>query len=195
MKFKINYEVIRVKNENYKGYTYKETEEIIIHDDRNVHHNQSEADLKNSLEKIFKQLDENQGSLKAINRQIRQILGLYDDEDESEDLEVIKLVENKDRLLADMKDLKAVASTLINAIGQNPKAIRTNFFINRYGTNSQKASDYITDKLSGENVLSDAKELIEALAFSNEAKSYTPLNLYYVQYKISKVFGIECELS
>lgn len=184
-----------MKNENYKGCIYRETEEMLISDDRTVNDNKIENDLRSSLNKIFKQLDDKQGNLKNINRQIRELVGVFGDEYESENSEVIELVKNKDKLFADIKDLKDVANTIISAIGQHPKAIKTNFFTNKYGDNIQKASDYITDKLSGENILSDARELIEALGFSNEVKSYSPLNLYYAQYKILKVFGVECELS
>lgn len=183
-----------MKKEN-SGYMYKEMDEMLIADDRNVNDKERKDDLKNSLYKIFKQLDEKQSSLKAINKQIRESVGIFGDEYESEDLQVIELVKNKDKLFDDIKDLKDVANTLIDAIGHQPQAIKTNFFISRYGDNSQKATDYISDKLSGENILSDARELIEGLGFANEVKSYSALNLYYAQYKILKVFGIECELS
>ncbi len=177
---------------NNKDYEYPKIEELFINDDRNIQDKENE--IKSNLVKIFKQLDKREENLKAINSQIREEVGIFKEPEESKDLKVMELLEKKESILDEYNDLISIAKSIIKMLHKEPVAVKTNFFINKFGNNTQKATDYINDILSKQNILSGTKELFLGLAFSGEAKSYSPLNLYYVEYKILDVFGIECEL-
>lgn len=77
--------------------------------------------------------------------------------------------------------------------GKYPNAIRTNYFKEKFSC-AQDALEFISEKLSRETLMEGILELFKRLGYMETVSICCIERLYYVQYKVKKIFGIEIEL-
>lgn len=141
------------------------------------------------LIKIFKKLESMDVKIKKLNADIHKHIGLFEIPEESKDPIVIDLINMKELYIIEYNSLLNVAKNLADT---NPKAIRLkcDYFIKNF-SNTQNSLDYINSNLKGKPILDGTKELFTSLAYNSTVSSYSPLNIYYVSYKLPQIFGQE----
>lgn len=145
--------------------------------------------LNKSLIKIFKELENIDIDIEKLNAEIKKHIDPFEIPEESKEPVVIDLINRKELCLHEYNSLINVAKNLANT---KPKPIRLkcDYFTKNF-SNTQNSLDYINSKLRGESVLAGTRELFTSLAYNSTVSSYSPLNIYYVAYKLPQIFGHE----
>lgn len=156
-----------------------------------------EEKIKELLRKSFEEIDKIGKKTDEISRSIREKVNIFKNPEESRDPEVIENLKKRDELLDQYNYVRNIcrglAEILNDVTGEIPKAVRTEYFVKNF-RNSQAALDFINNRLYGISVMEGTRELFTGLGSSYRVESYSPLNLYYVQYKFPKIFDFEVEL-
>lgn len=136
----------------------------------------------------FKEMDYTSKKIKQIDEKIRDIIGFFADEEDSDNQEVKDLVKKKDFLFDRLDNYRKKANTIIGDLEY--KTLECDYFVRRFN-NTQDALDHINGKLENYSVIHGVRELITGLGYSTKVESYSTFNLLYAQYKILQVFGDE----
>lgn len=159
----------------------------------------SNEELKALLHSFFKRLDNLNQQISYINKGIKAIVDIFEDDEESEDPSVQAQVQLRRLLMQDVMFLTDTAKKLSDNLSKKrmPVAIKCDYFLSSF-RNSQAALDYINPRLNETALLSGTRELFTGLGCSRKVNSYSNLNLFYVEYKLPLVFQgafIELEYS
>jgi hypothetical protein len=151
--------------------------------------------LKEVLISIFKQMDEVDTHIDALRRKIRELINFFEDEDESKDPKVIEYVKQKEIYLEQYRFLYDTARDISDRLSENNKPVKfeCSCFQERF-KDTQDALDFINKELNRVTVLEGTKELFQGLAYKTFVSSLSPLNLFYINYKLPRIFGIEGKL-
>lgn len=149
----------------------------------------SNEELKALLHSFFKRLDNLNQQISYINKGIKAIVDIFEDDEESEDPSVQAQVQLRRLLLQDVMFLTDTAKILSDNLSKirMPVAIKCDYFVNSF-RNPQAALDYINPRLDETAILSGTRELFTGLGCSRKVNSYSNLNLFYVEYKLPLVF-------
>lgn len=139
--------------------------------------------MNKTLIDLFTELEKTSFELDEIDKEIRELVPMFDDLGESEDIVV------KEKLIEEYNHLLNKAKCFINT---EPKAIalECDYFINNFLT-TQERLDFINDKLRSETILDGTSELFTSLAYSSTVESYSSFNIVYVAWKFPQVFNID----
>lgn len=145
--------------------------------------------MNKTLINIFKKIESIIDEINKINERNREFVSPFHDVEESKNLIVIENLKEKNLCLEEYSYLVNKAKRFID-VDPKPIAMKCNSFINQF-SNTQEALDYINAKLKDQIVLDGTRELFTSLAYTSTVSSYSPLNLYYVEYKFPQIFGYD----
>jgi hypothetical protein len=136
----------------------------------------------------FEEMDSTTERLNQVNEKIKDIIGVFGDEEESDNPKVKDLIEKKEFLLERIEFYRKKAYFIIGDLKY--KTLECDYFVRRFA-DTQTALDYINAKLEKYTLIYGVRELITGLGYSRRVGSYSTFNLLYAQYKILEVFKVE----
>lgn len=153
------------------------------------------SDLREILARLFKRIDKVNMAVKGLDKVIREKIGPFENEDECGDPEIKEQVGLKNVYLDQARFLYEMAGDTADRLSRRkkPVAARCAHFTESFGS-AQDALDHINSVLGQSTWLEGTRELFTGLGHGNSVASYSPVNLYYLEYKLRELFHVEAEL-
>lgn len=143
--------------------------------------------MNKTLIDIFKELENLSFKLDEVHKEIKELVPMFDDPEESENPIVKEKLNNRELYIEEYNCLLNKGKNIMN-IDSKPIALKCNYFINHFPT-TQERLDFINEKLKSEIVLDGTSELFTSLAYSSIVKSYSSFNIVYVAWKFPQIFN------